>query len=86
MSDLANSIAKYLVPQNAISKTVKENTYKNFYSDNLTSGIALIQEIQDVTNNIQSYLSLRHQETAVEFDDTVSGEDIEDIDFSDIFG
>lgn len=86
MSNLGNSIAKYLVPQNAISKTVKENTYKNFYTDNLTSGIALIQEIQDVTNNIQSYLSLRHQETAVEFDDTVSGEDTEDIDFSDIFG
>lgn len=86
MSDLGNSIAKYLIPKNAISKTAKKDTYKNFYSDNLTSGIALIQEIQDVTRNIQSYLSLRHQETAVEFGDTDSSDDIEDLDLSDIFG
>lgn len=49
MSDLGNSIAKYLIPKNALSKTAKENTYKIFNSDNLISGIALIQEIQNVT-------------------------------------
>lgn len=75
MSDLGNSIVKYLIPKNAISKTAKENTYKNFYSDNLTSGIALIQEIQNITTNIQSYLTLRHQETAVDFDDIIFSDD-----------
>lgn len=92
MSDLGNSIAKYLIPKNALSKTAKENTYKNFYSDNLISGIALIQEIQNITTNIQSYLSLRHQETAVEFDDIDSENDIypedevDNINFTDVFG
>ena len=82
MSDLDNNILKYLIPANAIPNPAKKDTYKNFYSDNLTAGIALIQEIEDITTNIQAYLSLRHQETAVEFDD-IDSED--DVDLADIF-
>lgn len=84
MSDLDNNILKYLIPSYAIAKPAKKDTYKNFYSDNLTAGIALIQEIQDVTSNIQSYLSLRHQETAVEFDDIESEDEVDDVDLDDV--
>lgn len=70
MSDLDASIQKYLIPDMAIGKTNKETRYKNFYHDNLTNGTSLINDISVVITNVKQYLSLRHEETAAEFDDT----------------
>lgn len=68
MSDLDAIIRKYLIPDMAIGKNNKETIYKNFYHDNLTNGKSLINDISVVITNIKQYLSLRHEETAAEFD------------------
>ena len=63
------NIQKYLVPDKAIGKVNKKTRYKNFYHDNLNSGNSMINDISVVVSNIKQYLSLRHEETAVEFED-----------------
>lgn len=61
LSDLDESITKYLIPQRASTERRKER-YKKFYKDNLTLGKAIINEISVVTENIVDYLEKRHQE------------------------
>lgn len=69
MSDLDTNIQKYLIPDNANGKVNKETRYKNFYHDNLSNGNSIINDISVVIANIKQYLSLRFEETAVEFED-----------------
>ena len=69
MSDLNANIQKYLIPNRAIGKINKETRYKNFYHDNLSNGNSMINDISVVIANIKQYLSLRFEETAVEFED-----------------
>lgn len=61
LSDLDESITKYLIPQRASTERRKER-YKKFYKDNLTLRKAIINEIPVVTENIEDYLEKRHQE------------------------
>lgn len=53
----------------AIGKINKETRYKTFYYDNLANGNSIINDISVVITNIKQYLSLRHEETAIEFED-----------------
>lgn len=69
ISDLDANIQKYLVPNMAIGKINKETRYKTFYYDNLANGNSIINDISVVITNIKQYLSLRHEETAIEFED-----------------
>lgn len=69
MSDLDTNIQKYLIPDKANGKVNKETRYKNFYHDNLSNGNSIINDISVVIANIKQYLSLRFEETAVEFED-----------------
>ena len=69
MRDLNANIQKYLVPNMAIGKNNKETRYKTFYHDNLTNGHSIINDISVVITNIKQYLSLRHEETAIELED-----------------
>ena len=71
MSDLDTSIQKYLIPYKANGKVNKETRYKNFYHDNLSNGNSIINDISVVIANIKQYLSLRFEETAVEFEDDI---------------
>lgn len=68
LSDLSNNIQKYLIPDKSKGKTNKENRYKNFYTDNLTNGTPIINDIPVVISNIKHYLTLRYEETAIDFD------------------
>lgn len=69
LSDLDTNIQKFLIPKRAIGKVHKETRYKNFYHDNLSNGNSMINDISIVIANIKQYLSLRYEETSVEFDD-----------------
>lgn len=69
MSDLDTNIQKYLIPDKTNGKINKETRYKNFYHDNLSNGNSIINDISVVIANIKQYLSLRFEETAVEFGD-----------------
>lgn len=80
MSDLITNIDKYLIPNMALGKTNKEIRYRNFYHDNLCAGNAMINDISQVISNIQQYLSLRHEETAIEFEE----EEVEDVEIEEL--
>ena len=69
MSNLNANIQKYLIPDRAIGKANKETRYKDFYHNNLSNGNSMINDISVVIANVKQYLSLRHEETAVEFED-----------------
>lgn len=69
MSDLDANIEKYLIPKQALAKLNKKTRYQNFYKDNLINGNFFINELTQVISNIDDYLSLRYDETAVDFDE-----------------
>ncbi|MPM77456.1 hypothetical protein SDC9_124459 [bioreactor metagenome] len=73
LSDLENSINKYLIPKSAFNKiTDSEETkmkkskqrafYMNFYKNNLECVNSIIRDIEDVKNEIQDYLNLKIEE------------------------
>ncbi|MPN02963.1 hypothetical protein SDC9_150184 [bioreactor metagenome] len=66
--DLENSIKKYLIPKWAKNKN-KEESYMNFYKDNLVARNDIINNIPGVKHKIQEYLDLRFEETEFEFDE-----------------
>lgn len=61
VSDLDESITKYLMPQKA-NTDLRQKRYGNFYKKNLILERAIINEIPVVTENIADYLEKRHQE------------------------
>ncbi|WP_124041418.1 hypothetical protein [Clostridium perfringens] len=80
LSDLEDSINKYLMPENAFdkegdnsrtkqSKERQRNYYMNFYKKNLELGKPIIRNIDDVTKEIQEYLNLKIQEYENVFDE-----------------
>lgn len=74
LSDIDNSIIKYLVPEKCKPKirnaTFKKNTqsYIEFYKSNLESKIPIINDIQIVKDKISSYLELKHDEYDKNYD------------------
>ena len=74
LSDIDNSIIKYLVPEKCkpaiLNSTSKINTtsYINFYKSNLESKFSIINDIPIVQTNISSYLSLKHAEYDTNYD------------------
>lgn len=74
LSDINNSIIKYLVPAKCKPKTLdgtfKNNTqsYIDFYKSNLESKIPIINDIPIVKDKISSYLELKHDEYDKNYD------------------
>lgn len=73
LSDLENSINKYLIPKSALDKKGDNDTtktskqkqrkyYTNFYKKNLESNKSIIKNIEDVTEEIKQYLKIKMHE------------------------
>lgn len=69
LQDLETNIEKYLIPKKALSKQNTKLRYMNFYKDNIVAGNEFINDISVIIENIKEYLSLRHEETALNFDE-----------------
>lgn len=71
--NLNASIKTYLIPERAIEKNSRKKIarYRDFYKENLTNKVALVDEISGVKTKIEDYLNLRYEETAVDFEDEI---------------
>ncbi len=78
LSDLENSIEKFLVPINAkeqmndkpprkAKKAIQKKSYLNFYKENLESRSSIIRDISNVQEEIEDYLTLKIQESESAF-------------------
>ncbi len=71
--DLENSIKKYLIPSiiegitKLAKKELKMKRYFEFYKDNLSNGIELINSIYEVNESIEDYLELKIEESEANF-------------------
>lgn len=66
-TDLETNVKKYLIPRMA-NNANKHSRYLNFYLENLSNDKSMINDIEMITKNIKEYLSLRFEETAIEFE------------------
>ncbi|MGL4949544.1 MAG: hypothetical protein ACRC5M_04105 [Anaeroplasmataceae bacterium] len=64
-TDLTNNINLYLLPQQvkSLNSQPKKDKYINFYKDNLSSNISIINELSNITATINDYLNLKFQES-----------------------
>lgn len=65
-SDLVGSIKKYLCPKYA-TKNKQEESYMNFYKENLLLNNPIIRDISNVNKAIEDYLKLRMAESEAAF-------------------
>ncbi|WP_029505251.1 hypothetical protein [Lachnoclostridium phytofermentans] len=74
--DLEDNIEKYLIPKKVLqslcnkpSKVAKRESYMNFYMKNLSTGKAIIRDIEDVKTEIINYLELKIAESEEVFEE-----------------
>ena len=64
IENLELNIVKYLIPKYCIPEgcnTPKKcySTYKDFYNENLESGVSLVSNIESITSNINDYMNVK---------------------------
>ncbi|HDR4898578.1 TPA: hypothetical protein QCR38_000745 [Bacillus cereus] len=55
--DLENSIKDYLIPEYA-KRDRQKQSYMNFYTENIKSGISFIKDIESISVNLNAYMQL----------------------------
>ncbi len=67
LSNIKNSIDKYLIPKNAKKKVDQKTSYMDFYKENLELKNPIIRDILDVRVEIEEYLTLKIEESEAAF-------------------
>lgn len=78
LANLEDSIEKYLIPRYAMpviddsssklaNKEIRKQSYMDFYKQNITAGISIIRDIEEVHTEIMEYLALRIEESEEAF-------------------